>query len=185
MYNKTLRQSTVLYHTAVITFGVALLYLSTIATPTSFRGIPVTLQTICVIFISLYYTPYQAASTLALYLFSRLTGIPTIPGIPFGLTAFIKPAGGYLVGMLVGTCMVSYLRTRFRTRSGLSLVIYSLTCLAAIYTFGLLHLTYCLHSFNKAVSVGLVPFIVPEIYKMIILYSVIIAINSVKRKKIE
>ena len=183
MYNKTLRQSAVLYNTVIVTFGVALLYLSTIATPTSFRGIPITLQTICVIFISLYYTPYQAVSTLALYLFSRLVGVPTVPGISFGLTAFIKPTGGYLIGMLVGTCMVSYLRTRFKARSSLSLVIYSLTCLTAIYAFGLLHLTYCLHSFDKAVAVGLVPFIVPETYKMIILCSVIVAMESSKRKK--
>lgn len=183
MYNKTLRQSTALYNTVIVTFGIALLYLSTIVTATSFKGIPVTLQTICVIFISLYYMPYQAVSTLALYLFSRFIGIPTVPGISFGLTAFIKPTGGYLVGMLVGTCVVSYLRTRFKTRSSLSLVIYSLTCLAAIYAFGLLHLTYCIHSFNRAVAVGLVPFIIPETYKMIILCSMIVSIESNKRKK--
>lgn len=183
MYNKTLRQSALLYNTVVMTFGIALLYLSTIVTPISFKGIPLTLQTTCVIFIGLYYTPYQAVSTLALYLFSRLAGVPIIPGISYGLAAFIKPTGGYLIGMLVGTCVVSYLRARFKASSGLSLMIYSLTCLVTIYTFGLLHLTYCFHSFSKAVAVGLVPFIVPEIYKMIMLCSVIVAIESGKRKK--
>ena len=84
---------------AKIALSVALLCVSAwIAVPIG--SIPVTLQTLCVLFVAGYLGAARGALAVGAYLLLGATGVPVFSSFTGGVACFLSPTGGFLLGLL-------------------------------------------------------------------------------------
>jgi len=170
-------QSKLLSSVILIFTGTIFLTLSAkIAVP--FYPVPMTLQTLVVLFIGLTYGRILAPLTLLLYLFQGAIGLPVFAN-GGGVVYLVGPTGGYLVGFFIAVIILSNLSNLGWSRnyilSLISLIIGSL----AIFSCGLLQLSIVLNkSILESMLLGLTPFIYGEIFKISILLIIIPLISK-------
>ena len=143
--------------------------------------VPITLQTLGILIVGLCYPPLQAVYTTTLYLTAGILGFPIFCGNNVGIAPIIGIRGGYLMGMMIGTWLMAYLRKRSKKTTPLNLIIYGLIGLSAIYIIGISWLTNFM-DFSNAIKVGFLPFIIPEFYKILIVFFIIYPIKCGKIK---
>ena len=146
--------------------------------------VPMTMQTYVVLVIAMAYGTRLGVATVLAYLLVGALGLPVFAGTPtsgIGLPYMLGPTGGYLLGFLLSTYAIGRLAERGWDR-GLA------RCLAAmtlghvlILACGVAWLAASL-GWQRAVMVGLSPFIVATIVKTILAgISLPVAWRSVKR----
>ena len=100
---KNLKQSKILKYLLLALAGtIALAVSAKIKIP--FYPVPMTMQTFVVLFIGVAFGWRLGLATVFLYLFEGIIGLPVFSGTPekgLGMTYFIGPTMGYLVGFLV------------------------------------------------------------------------------------
>ena len=70
-------------------------------------GVPITLQTLCVMLAGLFLKPKQAAYAVLLFLFVVCLGAPFLSGGRGGLGVLFGPSAGFLFGWVLGAWLVS------------------------------------------------------------------------------
>ncbi len=147
--------------------GTALLTLSAkIQTPLS--PVPATMQTFAVLFLGILLGPKLAFLTVLLYLFEGLLGLPVFAK-GGGYIYFTGPTSGYLFGFL----LAAYFAGKTKLTDDPILTFIQLTfSVSTIYLLGLFWL-WCFKgfgtSFYQIYLIGMKPFILVEIYKLLIL----------------
>ena len=157
--------------------------------------VPMTMQTFVVLFLGITLGTKIGLLTISLYLFEGIVGLPVFAGTPekgIGLTYFIGPTGGYLVGFLVATYVAGsfkyescFDKFKFNTHLPFALrivdgIISSIKILfknliklifavSFIYIFGLLWLGSLIGWDKPIFQFGAQPFLLAEIFKMLIL----------------
>ncbi len=151
----------------VVTGSVLLTLSAKISVP--FYPVPMTLQTLLVLFIGLTYGRILAPLTISLYLFQGAIGLPVFAN-GGGVLYLLGPTGGYLIGFLLSATILSQLsnigwnKTHFYTL--ISLMIGTIT----IFSCGLLQLSVVLSkTITESMMLGLFPFIYGEAFKILIL----------------
>jgi biotin transport system substrate-specific component len=160
-----------------------------------FYPVPMTMQTFVVLLLGVALGPKIGLLTISLYLFEGIFGLPVFAGTPekgIGLTYFIGPTGGYLVGFLVATYVAGcfkyescFDKFKFNTHLPFALrivdgIISSIKILfknliklifavSFIYIFGLLWLGSLIGWDKPIFQFGAQPFLLAEIFKMLIL----------------
>ena len=160
-----------------------------------FYPVPMTMQTFVVLFLGITLGTKIGLLTISLYLFEGIVGLPVFAGTPekgIGLTYFIGPTGGYLVGFLVATYVAGsfkyescFDKFKFNTHLPFALrivdgIISSIKILfknliklifavSFIYIFGLLWLGSLIGWDKPIFQFGAQPFLLAEIFKMLIL----------------
>ena len=115
--------------------------------------------------------PFRVAFTcFMVYLVEGLVGSPF-----FGVPIAIGASFGYYVGMVVSLFFLTQVAQKIKMPLMLSLISSSLI----IWAFGVLHLQH-LVGFKNALIVGVLPFILGDVFKLCAAYSLI----SLARKKI-
>ncbi|SFB78729.1 biotin transport system substrate-specific component [Brevinema andersonii] len=142
---------------------VALLAQLTIPLPL----VPITGQTLGVTIVGFALGRNIAASSLILYLFEGICGLPVFAGGAFGLHSVLGPSGGYLIGFIPTAYILGYFSDKGCLNS-LPITI-SLTLLGKIitYSFGLMQLSLFVPA-EQLLSVGLYPFIIGDTIKAIL-----------------
>ena len=160
-------------------FGTLLLALSAkIQVP--FWPVPMTMQTFVIFLIGLTYGVRLSFVTVALYLFEGAVGLPVFAS-GGGIAYLTGPTAGYLYGMLFASVVISYLanlgfsKTYFK--SLISLTIGSII----IFAIGIIYLGSII-GYQKAVAVGLLPFIPSELFKIALAVALIPTIQKVIKK---
>ncbi len=142
--------------------------------------VPVSLATL-MLYLSVYILGRKHATiSCGIYLLIGLVGIPVFSGFSGGAGKLFGPTGGYLIGYLVltfisGSCLEKWNvtnnpGTKFAGRKdyilqGLGLVIGTLGC----YFIGTLWLSYQTGmEFQTALEVGILPFVVGDIIKIVV-----------------
>ena len=167
-------RSSALTQVLFVAAGVAFIsLLAQIAIPVPGSPVPVTGQTLAVLFIGTTYGARLGVLTFATYLLAGIAGAPifapSATSANHGIDRLIGATGGYLVGMLVASLVLGYLADRkadqkFRT-SFPALLLGD----AIIFTFGLLWLQQTLDlSWSKTIAAGFTPFILGEALKIAI-----------------
>jgi biotin transport system substrate-specific component len=167
-------RSTALTQALFILGGVGFIaLLAQIAIPVPGSPVPVTGQTLAVLFIGTTYGARLGVLTFATYLLAGVAGAPIFApsgtSANHGIDRLIGATGGYLVGMLVASLVLGYLADRkadqkFRT-SFPALLLGD----AIIFTFGLLWLQQTLNlSWSQTIAAGFTPFILGEALKIAI-----------------
>ncbi len=152
----------------LIVAGSILLTLSAkISVP--FYPVPMTLQTLVVLFIGLTFGRIIAPMTIFLYLFQGAIGLPVFAN-GGGLIYLLGPTGGYLIGFLFSAIILSQLSNIGWNRKYLFILMSLAIGSIIIFACGLLQLSVVLNkSIADSIILGLAPFIYGEIFKISIL----------------
>ena len=126
--------------------------------------VPVTLQTLVLLVMSMFLGWRGAVGATSLYLFQGAIGLPVFAH-GGGFIILYGPTGGYLFGFLIASLVVGYLAEKGWDKS----VVLTFTSMTIgtliIYLFGVIWLSY-LKDLNTALVFGLLPFITPDILKI-------------------
>ena len=151
----------------VVVSGTALLAISSkIQTP--FTLVPVTMQTFVVLFLGMVLGYKLAAVTVVLYLIEGLIGLPVFAK-GGGVAYLMGPTGGYLIGFILTAFFAGMIKQK---SDPVVIFIYLLFSVTATYMIGLLGLWNYMgldKSFDQVFLVGAQPFLLIEIYKILIL----------------
>ena len=126
--------------------------------------VPVTLQTLVLLVMSMFLGWRGAVGATSIYLFQGAIGLPVFAH-GGGFVILFGPTGGYLFGFLIASLVVGYLAEKGWDKS----VVLTFTSMTIgtliIYLFGVIWLSY-LKDLNTALVFGLLPFITPDILKI-------------------
>jgi biotin transport system substrate-specific component len=144
-----------------------------IAIPVPGSPVPVTGQTLAVLFIGTAYGARLGFATFASYLLAGIAGAPIFaPSATLsnhGVARLTSATGGYLVGMLIASFILGALADRRADQKFVTSYTSLLLGNAIIFGVGLtwLHLSLDL-TWSQTISAGLTPFIFGEIIKIAI-----------------
>ena len=146
-----------------IMIGVGLLACSAqIAIP--LQPVPITMQTVALFLIGLFYSPMKAVKTVLSYLALGAMGAPVFANFGGGFIKFLLPSGGFLLGFIACVAVMAYYREKVAKESFVHHLIACTLGSVALYACGISWLSLFVGP-SQAFWLGFVPFIVPGIIK--------------------
>ena len=146
-----------------------------------FYPVPMTMQTFVVLFLGITLGSRIGLLTISLYLFEGIFGLPVFAGTPekgIGLVYFTGPTMGYLIGFLVAV----YFSGSFKYDKGLINTFFKLIfSVSFIYILGLLWLGYLIGWDKPIFELGVQPFLLAELFKILILSIIAGSLNKIKK----
>ena len=128
--------------------------------------VPMTMQPLAVLLIAMLCGRNISVAAVSLYLFQGIIGFPVF-AYGGGLPYLLGPTGGFLFGFLFASLLIGEFADRGWGKTPLKSVFAMLLGLIIIYTFGVLQLSI-LKGFDFAIINGLKPFIVGDLYKLLL-----------------
>ncbi len=145
-----------------------------------FFPVPMTMQTLVVLVIGIGLGWKLAVTTITLYLFEGIIGLPVFSGTPekgVGLMYFTGPTMGYLIGFLAAT----FIAGKFDYSDNLiKNFLKLLFAVSIIYLFGLIWLGQLIGWDKPLFKLGAEPFLLAELFKILL---VTFSINQIKKIK--
>ena len=132
-----------------------------------FSLVPVTGQTFAVLMIGALLGRRRGSLAVIAYIIEGTAGLPVFALGRSGFAVLAGPTGGYLVGFIAAAWVTGWLAEKGWDRRVWTTVLAMLLGSVCIYAFGLLWLS-CLVGIKKAPALGLYPFIVGDILKIIL-----------------
>lgn len=132
-----------------------------------FTPVPLTCQTLGVLFVGALLGSRKGALSVLLYLAEGAAGLPVLSGGSFGILQFVGPTGGYLAGFVAQAYIVGWFSEKeeqFQILKALAAVL--LAC-AVQMACGLLWLSVYV-GWNHLLALGLYPFIPGELLKALL-----------------
>ena len=128
--------------------------------------VPFTLQNFSIGLIATIFRPREAVLSVALYLLLGAIGLPVFAGGGAGFHVLVGPSAGYLWFDLVYAGLTSYL---IHKNSGyIRIFLANLLGDSLVFVGGILSLHFLAGMpFDKALAVGVLPFILPDLGKII------------------
>tara|TARA_B100001996_G_scaffold360052_1_gene325806 strand:+ start:80 stop:646 length:567 start_codon:yes stop_codon:yes gene_type:complete len=148
-----------------------------------FYPVPMTMQTFIVLFLGMALGPKIGLATISFYLLEGIFGFPVFANSPekgIGLIYFTGPTMGYLIGFLVTAFLAGLLTTQKNKNNHLNIFFKLLFSVSFIYILGLLWLGFLIGWDKPIFKLGAQPFLLAELFKLIlltVLYPWIIKIN--------
>lgn len=156
-------RSQALHKAALVALGVVILTLaSKLQVP--FWPVPMTLQTLAVLLIAATAGARLGTATVLAWLALGAFGAPVF-ATGAGLAYLAGPTGGYLAGFVVAAFVVGQLADRGYGRTLASALVMLLAGEVVIYALGVGWLAM-LFGAEKAITLGIVPFVPAEILKL-------------------
>tara|TARA_B100000401_G_scaffold220492_1_gene149031 strand:- start:275 stop:826 length:552 start_codon:yes stop_codon:yes gene_type:complete len=134
-----------------------------------FYPVPMTMQTFVVMLVGITFGWKIGVATISLYLFEGIIGLPVFAGTPekgIGLTYFVGPTMGYLVGFIFATFIAGYLNFNTNIFFIFLKLIFSVSI---IYILGVSWLGNLIGWDKPVLELGLKPFLYAELFKMLLL----------------
>lgn len=133
----------------------------------AFGTVPVTLQTFAIGLIATIFKPREAFLATVLYLLLGAIGLPVFAGGHGGLQALLGPTGGYLLASPIFALITSALTSK--NSSFLTTLVANLLGDAVLFAGGVLGLHFLGgFEFTKAITIGVLPFILADLLKMLL-----------------
>jgi biotin transport system substrate-specific component len=130
--------------------------------------VPMTLQTLAVLFVGAAYGSRLGALTMAAYAIAGAAGLPVFAPTPDGYPGIMGPSGGYVLGFVIAAAVVGWFAERGFDRSPITMLVPMLLGAAILYVPGLLWLKTFVGSYSSAVEFGLMPFVQGDLVKTVI-----------------
>ena len=174
---KEIKQSKILRNTFIVLLGTVLLAISSkIKIP--FYPVPMTMQTLVVLFLGIALGWKLGLATISLYLFEGIIGIPVFSGSPekgVGIIYFTGPTMGYLIGFL----FTVFFAGSFNFSKNLFIKFLQLLfSVSFIYILGILWLGTLIGWEKPLFQLGVQPFLLAELFKILI---VLISFSQIKK----
>ncbi len=141
-----------------------------------FSPVPITLQVVGMVLAGGILGSRLGFLSVLIYTILGLVGLPIFAGFKSGLPALIGPTGGYIIGFIAAAYIIGKL-VEVKAEPGLAYIIFAnMIGLIVLYTIGTLQLSFIYtHSIYKALLAGVLPYIIPDLIK--ILFSSILTIQ--------
>ena len=134
-----------------------------------FYPVPMTMQTFVVLFFGICFGYKIGLATVGLYLVEGIIGLPVFSNSPergIGLVYFTGPTMGYLIGFLFACFFASHIKLE---DNYFIIFIKLILSVSVIYILGVLWLGTLLGWDKPIVQLGVKPFLLAEIFKIILL----------------
>ena len=165
---------------AVILGSIALTISAKIKIP--FYPVPMTMQTFVVLFLGMSLGYKIGLASVGLYLLEGIAGLPVFSNSPekgVGIVYFTGPTMGYLIGFLTAC----YLASKIKANDNFIITFIKLIiATSTIYFLGLIWLGTLIGWDKPIFSLGAKPFLLAEMFKILIL--TLVAKQIIKIKKI-
>ena len=165
---RELKQSKIIKNVFLALIGTIFLAVSSkIKIP--FYPVPMTMQTLVVLFLGITLGWKLGVATVILYLFEGIIGLPVFSGSPekgVGIVYFSGPTMGYLIGFL----FTVYFAGSFNFSKNLFIKFLQLSfSVSFIYIFGVLWLGALIGWGKPLFQLGVQPFLLAELFKVLII----------------
>ncbi|MBP9872191.1 MAG: biotin transporter BioY [Nitrosomonas sp.] len=141
--------------------------LAQVEIPLPFTPVPITGQTFGVLLVGAAMGSKRGAASLTLYLAEGALGLPFFAGGAHGLSMLTGATAGYLLGFIGAAYVIGRLAEKGLERSVRTSFIPFLVGTVLIYACGVTWLAVMLGSWSKAVTFGLIPFLIGDIIKLL------------------
>ena len=177
---KNLKLEKIVKLTLISIVGSILITISA-KTKIPFYPVPMTMQTFVILLIGITLGYKIGLATVTLYLFEGIMGFPVFANSPekgIGITYFIGPTMGYLIGFLVAV----YFSGLFKYDRGIINTFFKLIfSVSFIYIFGIVWLGTLIGWEKPIFKLGVQPFLLAELFKMLLLLFLIPTLLKVKK----
>ena len=134
-----------------------------------FYPVPMTMQTFIVLLIGMSFGYKIGLATIGLYLIEGIAGLPVFSNSPergVGLIYFTGPTMGYLIGFFSACFLASLIKT---DDNYFIIFIKLILSVSTIYILGVLWLGTLIGWDKPIIQLGVVPFLLAEIFKIALL----------------
>jgi len=134
-----------------------------------FYPVPMTMQTFVVLLIGMSFGYKIGLATIGLYLIEGIVGLPVFSNSPergVGLAYFTGPTMGYLIGFFSACFLASLIKTN---DNYFIIFIKLILSVSTIYILGVLWLGTLIGWDKPIIQLGVVPFLLAEIFKIALL----------------
>ena len=174
---KEIKQSKILRNVLIALMSTVLLAISSkIKIP--FYPVPMTMQTLVVLFLGIALGWKLGVVTVTLYLFEGIIGLPVFSGTPekgIGIVYFTGPTMGYLIGFI----FTVYFAGSFNFSKNLFIKFLQLSfSVSFIYILGILWLGNLIGWEKPLFQLGVQPFLLAELFKVLI---ILISLPKIKK----
>ncbi|MDO6354039.1 biotin transporter BioY [Caloramator sp. CAR-1] len=160
--------------TKIALFAAILSVLSFVFIPIG--TVPITLQTLGVFLASLLLGAKDGALAVLIYILLGAVGLPVFAGGRGGFEVLIGPTGGYLMSFPIAAYILGK-GVKFNNKIFDMLIV--ILCVFIIYAIGVPYLKYVTGmDFKKALKIGMIPFIIPDIIKSAAAYLISVEVNK-------
>ncbi|KUK83871.1 MULTISPECIES: biotin transporter BioY [Petrotoga] len=126
--------------------------------------IPFTLQLLFVFLTGFLFPPRTAFAIQVIYLLLGVIGLPVFAGFSGGIVHILGPSGGFLVSFPLAAVCISFLEFK----KGFSDLLSGFLGLCIVYSTGWIWLGIYMESLLLSFKVGILPFILFDLIKLII-----------------
>ncbi len=177
---KELKQSKIIKNVFLALIGTIFLAVSSkIKIP--FYPVPMTMQTLVVLFLGIALGWKLGVATVMLYLFEGIIGLPVFSGSPekgVGIVYFSGPTMGYLIGFL----FTVYFAGSFKFNKNFFIKFLQLVfSVSFIYIFGILWLGTLIGWEKPLFQLGVQPFLLAELFKVLIILFSLAKLKKLKQ----
>lgn len=150
-----------------------------ISFPLPFSPVMITAQTIAINLVALILTPKQSFIVTLLYIILGAFGLPVFSGGTSGFGRIFGPTGGFILGFLIITPLMSYFKGKdYNFKRYLSVTI--IIGMIVLYAFGAVFMSVVQTiSILQALSLAVFPFVVGDIFKCVLSSFIAVKLNKV------
>ena len=161
-------QSKIIKSIVIIFVGSVILAISS-KVKIPFYPVPMTMQTFVVLFIGISFGYKIGLATVGLYLLEGIVGLPVFSNSPergVGFVYFTGPTMGYLIGFLSACFFDSFIKSQ---NNYFLIFIKLILSVSTIYILGVLWLGTLIGWDKPIIQLGVMPFLLAEIFKISLL----------------
>lgn len=152
--------------------------------PLPYSPVPVTMQTLTVVLTGIFLGSRLGTLSVLTYLLQGAMGFPVFAGGMGGIAYLTGPTGGYLFGFVLSAYLAGYLTEKSFRRNVLTTAATATISLIPVYLFGIAWLSLYT-GWDNALTMGLLPFLPGEAYKLFIISGASVASHNTIKKLIK
>jgi len=133
------------------------------------QPVPITLQDFFTFLAAILLGGYAGALSQVIYILLGIIGLPVFAGGKAGIGVLLGPTGGFLIGLVIGAFVIGKIVELKKQPGWAWITMASLIGLLIIYTLGAIQLSIVARlSLEKALLVGVLPFIPGDLCKLML-----------------